>query len=241
MLAVHGYRARRSLPWFPKRKVTLWMVPTVVGSLAIFSLSGISELVTAHSYDKSKAIPLLFPFNGGTFHIGHGGGNVTVNYHHVVPAQRYALDVVKLNAFGIRAFGLYPSTLEKYASYGAEVIAPCSGEVISTENDLPDLIPPNQDSKNLAGNHVVLYCADTSVILGHLKKGSVQVKLGSRVEKGAVLAQIGNSGNTSEPHLHIHAVVGKHVDAKALLGTAEGLPMIFNGKFLVRNDRVTMP
>jgi murein DD-endopeptidase MepM/ murein hydrolase activator NlpD len=58
-------------------------------------------------------------------------------------------------------------------------------------------------------------------VLAHLKNGSVRVAKGQRVERGAEIGRCGNSGNTTEPHLHFHLQDG------AKFGTAEGLPAFF--------------
>jgi murein DD-endopeptidase MepM/ murein hydrolase activator NlpD len=69
--------------------------------------------------------------------------------------------------------------------------------------------------------------------MAHLLKGSITSQVGSLVKSGDAIAKIGNSGNTSEPHLHIHA--RKVNTGKAILA-GEGLPITFDGKFLVRNS-----
>lgn len=58
----------------------------------------------------------------------------------------------------------------------------------------------------MAGNHIYLRLDETGtfLFLAHLKKGSIKVKEGQHVNEGEVLAQVGNSGSSSEPHLHIH-------------------------------------
>ena len=74
---------------------------------------------------------------------------------------------------------------------------------------LHDNIPFQMDSNNLIGNHVILYCKGYSILLAHLKKNSVSVSVGDHVEEGHFIGKVGNTGNTSEPHLHIHAVEEK--------------------------------
>lgn len=150
-----------------------------------------------------------------------------INYHHAHESQAYAVDIVKLNALGSRATGIYPNELDKYEIFGDELTSPCTGEVVQAENDLADLVPPNADPKNAAGNSVVISCKGVEVLLAHMQKGSVRVQSGDRVEVGEPIGLVGNSGNTSEPHLHIHA----EKDGK-------GVPIEFDGRFLVRNSIV---
>jgi hypothetical protein len=183
----------------------------------------------------SHVLELEFPLRGGTFYVAHGGSLRLLNYHRISSrSQRFALDIVKLRRWGTRAAGIYPRHLGAYGVFGEVVYSPCSGLVTSTVNDLPDLTPGEMDRENAAGNCVVICMdgSDVSVLLAHLSRGSVLVSPGDHVLAGQSLAKVGNSGNTSEPHLHIHA-------QRAVEGpTWEGLPMRFRGRWLVRNDLV---
>jgi murein DD-endopeptidase MepM/ murein hydrolase activator NlpD len=73
------------------------------------------------------------------------------------------------------------------------------------------------------------------VAVAHLLRGSVTVNAGELIKTGQAIAKIGNSGNTSEPHLHIHA--RKPSTSSSILG-GEGVPIVFEGRFLVRNSLV---
>ncbi|MCC6163641.1 MAG: M23 family metallopeptidase [Acidobacteria bacterium] len=88
----------------------------------------------------------------------------------------------------------------------------------------------------MAGNHVMLDCSGVWVLLGHLQRGSVGVRPDQAVATGDVLGRVGNSGNTSEPHLHIHAQ-RPGSNAEPMSGTP--LPIRLDGRYLVRNARVT--
>jgi len=191
-----------------------------------------------------EPVALTFPFRGGCFHIAHGGSRKIINGHMKVAApdlrawrgQMWGLDVFKLYPMGNRARGFFPENLEDYAIFGEPVYAPCEGEVVATENELPDLIPPDTDTVNKAGNYVLLTCGDEAVILlAHLKQGSVAVRPGEWVTVGDRLGEIGNSGNTTEPHLHISAQ--RDVGDETILD-AEPRAMTFDGDWLVRNDVV---
>jgi hypothetical protein len=191
-----------------------------------------------------EPVELTFPLRGGCFHVAHGGSRKIINAHMKVAAptlhdwrgQMWGLDIVKRYPAGNRAQGFFPQELDEYAIFDAPVYAPCEGEVVGVENELPDLIPPESDRVNKAGNYVLLRCGDEAVVLlAHLKRGSVVVQPGQRVAVGDRLGAVGNSGNTSEPHLHVHAQRG--VGAATLLD-AEPRPATFDGAWLVRNDRV---
>ncbi len=100
---------------------------------------------------------------------------------------------------------------EDYWIWGQQVLAPADGEVVMAVNDEPDL-PPNTSlaersrNPNPGGNHVVLQTSeDEYVMLAHMQKGAVQVAVGDQGRVGEPVGLVGNSGNSSEPHLHIHA------------------------------------
>ena len=86
------------------------------------------------------------------------------------------------------------------------------------------------------GNHVLLRCKDADVLMGHFKPGSLKVAVGQQVTVSQLIANVGNSGNTGEPHLHVHA---QQAGTAAAPFSGEPLPVRFDGRFLVRNDRVS--
>jgi hypothetical protein len=145
------------------------------------------------------------------------------------------VDIVKLNRYGIRSSSPWPRELADYEIFGDAVYAPCAGTVVRTEDSVPDLVPPARDRVNLAGNFVAIDCKGVRVLLAHLKQGSLLIKTGEAVTEGQKLGRIGNSGNTDEPHLHIHAE--RPTDPSKLLD-AEPVPIRFDGRFCARNDRV---
>ena len=200
----------------------------VCSGLSLFALSGYGA--------PEGAIQLAFPLRDGMYYIGGGGNNRFINNHQAHDPQKFALDIVRLNLFGNRASGLAPDEPERYAIFGDTVYSPCSGRVIRVVDGLPDLRPPERDTNNLAGNHIVLACADVEVILAHLKQRSVEVSAGMRVREGDVLGRVGNSGDTSQPHLHLHAERGGEPGE---LLNGEGVPIEIGGRFLVRNSLFT--
>lgn len=100
------------------------------------------------------------------------------------------------------------------------------------------MTPPQPDRSHMAGNHVTIDCDGTWVLLGHLMRGSVVVDDGEGVATGAALGRVGNSGNTGDPHLHIHA---QRPGTAAEPMSGEPLPIRIEGRYLVRNARVTAP
>lgn len=234
----------RKQPRWPRRNGWVLLRVGVCGLLA-----GLFAGLTLHAAmgylpPPVEPVSLTFPLENGTYYVANGGSNILVNGHLKTleaaqfsdyRGQSYGLDITKLNAFGIRSSGLLPKELERYEIYGETVNAPCDGTVVATENDLPDLIPPQTDREHLEGNFVLLRC-EADVLLAHLKRGSVVVAPGESVVTGQALGEIGNSGNTGEPHLHIHA---QRPGSPATPLAGDPLPILFGDRYLVRNDRVT--
>jgi hypothetical protein len=153
--------------------------------------------------------------------VGWGGDSLEVNAHAFVPDQRWAYD------FLAEPYGKGDS-LKDYGIYGQEVVAPAAGEIIVAHDGEPDAKPgvlSNNYEKPL-GNYIVIRLpTNTFLIIAHLKPGSVLVKAGDRVEEGQRIAACGNSGNTSEPHIHIHH---QRQDPREYpVNFAEGLPLYF--------------
>ena len=151
-----------------------------------------------------------------------GGDRLAANYHAAYPDQRWAYDLAVEPTF------TGSERLEDYGCWGVAVLAPAAGRVARAHDGEPDE-KPGAVSNNLtapAGNHVVIELATgTYLEVAHLQRGSVMVKEGERVEEGRPLGRCGNSGNTSEPHIHIHHQ-RQHPDfAEGAL--AEGLPLYF--------------
>lgn len=139
-------------------------------------------------------------------------------------AQRYAIDWEKLNKEN-RIFTGDPKKVESYFCYGQEVYAVADGKVVAAVDGLPDQIPgklpDHMELSQADGNHVVLEIAPgVFALYAHLKKGSLQVHQGDTVKTGQTLGHIGNSGNTSEPHLHFHLM-----DSPSPLAS-DGLPYL---------------
>jgi Peptidase family M23 len=132
-------------------------------------------------------------------------------------AQRFAIDWMQLDAAGQFAHGDL-SNVHNYTSYGADVIAVADGTITDTLNTLDDQIPGQlPDPKtitiaNVDGNHIVIDLGNgIFAFYAHLQKGSVSVSKGDQVKRGQLLAKLGNTGNTSAPHLHFHLMASPSV------------------------------
>ncbi len=223
-----------------------WVAFIAIGTWGVYQSA---SALAGRTPQAGAVVDLAFPLKGGTYLVVSGGSNLSVNPHlmtldasmarfHAYHGQSYGIDIVKLDGWGFRANGLQSPEPTAYDIYGTSVYAPCGGSVLIALDALPDMQVPQVDREHMAGNHVLLRCKDADVLLGHLQPGSVAVAAGNAVAVGDRIGHVGNSGNTGEPHLHIHAQQRGTV-SEPLSGNP--LPMRFDGRFLVRNDRVVAP
>lgn len=153
--------------------------------------------------------------------VAWGGASLQENYHAAYPDQCHAYDLVIVHE-GNTWSG--DSTIaDNYHCYGEKVLSPARGIVVSARDGFPDRKPGDLgELMNPFGNHIILQTAPQEFLfLAHLRKGTILVKAGQVVAQGQELARIGNSGHTSEPHLHMH------LQSSATPFFSEGIPMPF--------------
>jgi hypothetical protein len=153
--------------------------------------------------------------------VGHRSTGLPINGR-LYFAQRFAIDWMQLDDQGRIAHGDL-AQVESYVDFGADVLAVADGKVVDTLNSLPEQVPPNlPDPKTInldngLGNHVILDLGNSVFALyAHLQPESVTVKPGDRVRRGQVLGKLGNTGNTSAPHLHFHVMNGPTIGSDGL-------------------------
>lgn len=236
-----GYHARvvllalflAAVLWSSRRHIRRpWSAPPSILRSRPQSVASVLLLGAALGYVGYGLLPpekpqeLAFPLSGGRFVVGQGGGIGLLNHHHGHREQRHAVDITAVDSLGFRAAGLLPKALDRYVVFGAPVISPCAGTVVGRRDGLPDLAPPDADPEHPRGNHVIIDCGSFNVELAHLRNGSVGVATGDRLSAGDPVGRVGNSGNTTEPHLHLHAVDPER---------GVGVPVSFQGRHPVRN------
>ncbi|MBC7878744.1 MAG: M23 family metallopeptidase [Anaerolineales bacterium] len=207
-----------------KRRFSRLLIMTLL--VAVLSLFPIILLIKPVAYPASIAsttpsatvrLPANVPLK-----VLWGGDKLENNYHAKTPDQRWAYDL------GVAPYLTGSSNLEDYGCYGIPVVAPVDGLVTYAHDGEPDMTP-GVLSKNFQaplGNHAVIQLkTGTYLVIAHLKEGSVVIKTGNTVQEGQVIGQCGNSGNTSEPHIHIHH---QRQDPVVYPGDlSEGLPLYF--------------
>lgn len=146
---------------------------------------------------------LSLPYKGRWL-VFWGGDTKELNIHHDAPNQKYAFDFIGVNEDGKTHKGEGKAN-EDYFAFGREVLVPADGTVTDVIDGVRDNLPGSMNPYSALGNAVIIEHREGEVsVLAHLKLGSIKVKVGDKVKRGQVVALCGNSGNSSEPHLHYH-------------------------------------
>lgn len=164
-----------------------------------------------------------------TWHVLWGGRTWDDNRHASVSDMRFALDLLqRKNNTSAEGAGLKN---EDYYAWNQPVVAPADGVIVVATDGVTDNLPNRAAAGNLYGNVLVIdHGTEEFTLLGHLRQGSLLVKVGDRVTQGQRLARVGNSGMSTEPHLHFQLM--DTADWKS----AQGLPLqLYN---FVRNGTV---
>ncbi len=144
---------------------------------------------------------MILPFEDEWF-VFWGGTNVNQNYHVSEVSQQYAYDI--LQVVDGASYDGDSKRNESYHAFGKAIIAPCDARVALVIKGVKDNIPGQMNPADLTGNTVVLKTeAGEFILFAHLMEGSILVQEGQDVTQGEVLGKCGNSGNSTEPHLHL--------------------------------------
>jgi hypothetical protein len=192
---------------------------------------------TSYRSYAGKPVLLLFPVRNGIYVIANGGNGsdglgMNDAYHDWLGRASggsqelvYALDIVKMTTGGTISRGILPGSYLRYEGFQDLVYSPCPGQVVAVEDGHPDLQPFEQGPP--ATNKIVIQCFEFYITLENLRAGSIIYKPGDQVGLGLIIAQVGNPGTATIPHLRVHASVG------GWDGSGQGVPMLFEGAFAV--------
>jgi len=196
------------------------------GSITDATLEDFPVLVSRNSVPK-----LSPPFSGGIWVAGDGPGNNSPHRRsifaidgNIYSPERFAVDWIKV---GPNGDSHHDGTTrnENWWGFGEPVLAVADGEITEVVDGIADNTPRNLPPvtlDNIAGNHVILQISPTRfVTYAHLQNGSIKVRLHDKVRRGAVLAFLGNSGNTTGAHLHLQVT-----DRNSVL-QSQGVPFVF--------------
>lgn len=192
---------------------------------------------------KPPSLDLSYPFTGRWL-VQNSPADRVPSHGTTMFASAFAIDFVPVDTTGRSA----PYTLTslfrsespaQFPGFGQSVLAPLSGVVVGTHQTAPDHatyrgLPSvryalSQRSRiggswiSAAGNHVLIESSGFVIAVCHLQRDSLAVRLGQRLRTGEVLGRCGNSGNSTEPHVHLQAMDGREP------GSARAVRLSFSG------------
>jgi hypothetical protein len=188
------------------------------GQIIAILRSRVSKTVT-------PSIPMSLPFEG-FWTVINGGLDIQSSHSWNLITQRYAYDLIITNKDG-KKYDADASKAENYYAFGQNVLAPADGMVIKVQNNIRDYAYAGTGSidlrtRDMRGNYVIIRHADhVYSVTAHLRKNSCIVKPGDLVKRGQVIAKCGNSGHSTEPHIHFH------LQDHSNFYLAIGLPILF--------------
>ena len=159
-------------------------------------------------YTESKPIDrnttkMQLPFKG-EWNVTWGGDSKELNYHVESIAQKNAFDILIFDKNGSTHQGSGQANEDFYA-FGKKLYAPCDGEVVLVVDGVKDNPPGTTNPIYIPGNTVIIKATNGEyAFLAHFKQNSIVVKQGQKIKSGDLLGQCGNSGNSTEPHIHFH-------------------------------------
>jgi murein DD-endopeptidase len=212
-------------------------VPTAIDHVLTMKQQGGSDelqIVTRAIKVKPVTVTIQSPLRGSNWLAGNGPGNTSGHRRGIIPLdgaadvpQRFAIDWVEVDKSG-KTYSGDEKKNESYYCYGQKIHAVADGVVTEVKDGIPQNVPGASSRavpitlETVGGNHIILDLGGgVFAFYAHLQPGSLRVKLGDHVKTGQVIALLGNSGNSTEPHLHFHLI-----DRSSPLA-GEGLPFSY--------------
>jgi hypothetical protein len=176
----------------------------------------------------------VLPFEGKWF-VAAGGKSLDINPHNEIQFQRYAYDFLIKDDSGKTHSG-DGKKCEDYYAFGKSVLCPADGVVSDVITGVRDNVPPAMNEYSAVGNCVIIQHAEYELsVIAHFKYGSILVKPGEKVKKAQVLGACGNSGHSSEPHIHYHLQNTPIIqDGTGILSHFEKVDLYNNSKMEVK-------
>jgi hypothetical protein len=229
------YTSYNRVVLFSKIPDTFFVQWTMADSFTIYGFQ-IQLLKIPNSFSSYQTkTNLHLPFNG-EWTVFWGGRYTFQNYHTAVPNQYYAYDfVISQNKVSHTGDG---ASNEQYFCFNSPVLAPGAGRIIRVVNSIDDNVPGIMNPNFPAGNHVIIGHGNNEYsLLAHFKKGSITVNIDDSVFVGQEIGKCGNSGNSSEPHIHYH------LQNSSQLSQGDGIPSQFqnyqaNDSFITRGEPI---
>ena len=157
---------------------------------------------TVGKFDRNST-EFILPFKG-TWYTYWGGITKADNYHVTYSSQKGAFDFIIQNNKGY-SYTRSGTRNEDYFAFGKPIYSVCDALVVKVTKGVRDNKPGEMNPQQTFGNSIVLKTKEGEyIVYAHFEEGTLQLKKGQQVTKGQYLANCGNSGNSSEPHLHFH-------------------------------------
>ncbi len=204
------YSDTSQLPKAIAHRVVVTTPPTPVGT---------EHTVIGRSFPLAgEAMVIHAPFKGSGWVNGNGCCEEIGPHRFVTnamngtldPSEQFAIDWVQIDANG-QAYRTDGKKPEDWLCYGAEILAVAPGTVVEVMRDLPNVAPGKNPEgltiAQIAGNRVIIDMGNGRYAMyAHLAPGSIPVKVGDRVQQGQKIGLLGNTGNSSAPHLHFQVM-----------------------------------
>ena len=213
-----AYRRRARFEKAPMVVLVQWLIDADgrVQGFAIRPEQATPPVVAPSAFlDYRTRTKLRLPFDD-EFHVFWGGRTVEQNYHAAHPNQRFALDLLVMRDG--RSHSGEGTRNEDYYCFGTPILAPAAGKVVEVIDSVEDNVPGRMNAQEVTGNRVVIdHGNEEFSVLAHLRRGSTRVRAGDAVAAGDRVGECGNSGNSSEAHLHYQLQDGAGFSAAAAL------------------------
>ena len=174
---------------------------------------------TSVQLQRTQAFSGRLPFDG-TWYVAAEHGYLDA--HKRFLAEAYAYDFIQIGPNG-KSYQRDGKNNADYYAYGKKVVAAKDGTVVNVRGDMAENVPGETTNVQTPSGNVVIIDHGNNQFgyYAHLKPFSVAVKVGARVKAGEVLGEVGNSGDSPEPHLHFHVMN----NADPAMG--DGIPVVF--------------
>jgi len=185
-----------------------------------------TEKIDVHLKRYQQPVKVFLPLKG-VWHIG-SAHEFGITHRRWDNKAQFAYDFIKIDGNGNLYTG-NPDKLEDYFAFGQSVFAPGTCTVLEIHDGESDN-PIGKTSKN--ANFVNLDLGNgVTCTLAHFKKNSIIVKEGQKLEIGDKIAEVGNSGRSDNPHLHIH-IQEYGTNSKNTLKPSFPLPLSFSDYYV---------
>ena len=231
-----SYSKIRTKPFWLRECLEDWKTPVfclLVGTVLFFY----NIMVLRGFFYQEEPIELSFPIKNGVYYVIQGGNSFILNNRYIDErsiifgagfAMKNALEFVEIPSFGLAE--QFHSRIITYSKdskdddSGRMVHSPCDGVVTEILNRGREYEYPAWQYAGRGLSYIVIRHQGCNVLLAPLIGGSVIVKEGDLVRRGQPIAKVGS-------YLHIHATKGS-------VFYGDGIPILINGKFMVRNHLI---